>query len=208
MVEQDAVADEHAVRLPIVDAGPVGIELGDGIRTARVKRSALVLRRRTGTEHLRGRRLVQPRRHAGHPQSLEDPHGSQPGHVAGVGRQLEADLHVALGGQVIDLRRLDRGDQAHEPEWFVKISVVERQAVGDPAGVEVVQSRARQGARAPDEPVHVVALFEEKLRKVRAILACDARDERDRHCYRAVATASVRSIPRSSRSESCCATNH
>src|ERR1700754_634610 len=43
VIEEDAVAREHAVRLAIVNCRPVGINLGGSIRGTRVKRRSLAL---------------------------------------------------------------------------------------------------------------------------------------------------------------------
>src|SRR5438128_11354312 len=44
VIKQNPVRGVHAVGLTIVDRDPVGIELGDGIRAARVERCGLQLR--------------------------------------------------------------------------------------------------------------------------------------------------------------------
>ena len=53
VVEEDAVAGEHAVRLPVVDGVVVSRHFGHGVRAARVEHCGLVLRRRSGAVHLR-----------------------------------------------------------------------------------------------------------------------------------------------------------
>ena len=62
MVEQDAVAGEKTVGLPVVDRYPVRIELGDAVRRARIEGRPLGLRRFVREpEELGGRSLVEPR---------------------------------------------------------------------------------------------------------------------------------------------------
>src|SRR6185503_20757689 len=43
MVEKYAVGGMQAIRLPIVDGNPVGVELGDAVRRARLERGRLAL---------------------------------------------------------------------------------------------------------------------------------------------------------------------
>ena len=53
----------QAEALAIVDGDPVGIQLGDAVRAARIERRRLVLQRGLHlTEHLARRRLVEPGR--------------------------------------------------------------------------------------------------------------------------------------------------
>ena len=44
MIEQDAVAGIHAVGFAVVDADPIGVHLGHGVGTARVKGCCFFLR--------------------------------------------------------------------------------------------------------------------------------------------------------------------
>src|SRR5207302_1679419 len=52
VVEQDAVGGEQAVRLAVVDRDPVGEQLGDAVRAARMKWRRLALWRRRAAEQL------------------------------------------------------------------------------------------------------------------------------------------------------------
>ena len=60
MVKQNARGAKNTVGLAVIDSGPMGKELGDPIRAARVKGS--VFRLRYGlhlAEHFRGRGLIE-----------------------------------------------------------------------------------------------------------------------------------------------------
>src|SRR5207245_891552 len=55
VIEQDAVGNRQAMGLPVVHTGPVRVDLGDAVRTSRMKRCALVLRLSVDlSEHLAG----------------------------------------------------------------------------------------------------------------------------------------------------------
>ena len=79
---------------------------------------------------------------------------------------------MALGGQVVDLVRADQLEGAHQAVLVDEVAVVEDQAVAD-----VVDAPGVEGAAAADEAVDLVALLEQQLRQVAAVLAGDPGDE-------------------------------
>src|SRR5918993_1287927 len=83
VVEQDAVAGEHFVRLAVVDRGPVAGHLCDHVRAARVKWRLLRLWRWRSAEHLARRCLVEASGHARLADRLEQPQCSRARHVEG-----------------------------------------------------------------------------------------------------------------------------
>ena len=86
---------------------------------------------------------------------------------------------MALRAEVVDLVRLDLRQQRDEPGAVVQVAVVQ----GQPAGrlvrvlVDVVDALGVERGRAADQPVHLVALREQQLGEVRAVLAGDAGDQ-------------------------------
>ena len=173
MVEEDSVGRVHPVRLAVVPRDPVAEDLGDAVRAPWVERRRLRLRRLDDlAEHLARPCFVEAAPHALLADRVEQPQRAHAGRVRGELRNLEADLDVTLGAEVVDLVRLDR---AHEP--------VEDGAVGQISEDEldltedVVDPRRIERARPPDHPVHLVVLLEQNLREVRAVLAGDAGDE-------------------------------
>lgn len=80
---------------------------------------------------------------------------------------------------MVHLVGLDLLEQVGEAEWFIEVAVVELELLAVVSVVEVVDASAVQLAGAPHEPVHLVALSEEKLGQVRAVLAGDPGDESD-----------------------------
>ncbi len=182
VVEQDAVAGVEAVRVAVLDGHPVGEHLGDGVRAARAERRRLGLRRLgDAAEHLGRAGLVEADRPVGGPDRLEHPERAHRRRVGGELGHLEADLDVALGAQVVDLGRLDPVEVADQRRRIGQVGVVQ-----DRAGRPIRAGRGRGGrcrpvverARAADQAVHVVALAEQQLREVRAVLPGDAGDER------------------------------
>ena len=86
---------------------------------------------------------------------------------------------MALGAQVVDLVGLDRVEVARERRGIGQVRVVEVQAGagGVRVLVEVLDAPGAEGARAAHQAVDLVALGEQQLGEVRAVLAGDAGDE-------------------------------
>ena len=101
------------------------------------------------------------------------------GHVARVLRDVEAHAHVALRAEMIDFIRPDAVDEPREVQRVGKIAVVQEEAhaVDVRIGVEVVDARGVEGAGAADDAVDFVALLEQQIGEVGAVLAGDAGDE-------------------------------
>ena len=109
MVEEDAVGGVHAIGFAVIDGDPVAIELGDAIGAARIKRRALRLGHFLHfAVKLGGGGLIEAGGlfHAENADRLEHPQRADRVGIGGIFRRLEADLHMALGSEVIDLVRL------------------------------------------------------------------------------------------------------
>jgi len=107
----------HAIGLAVVHRDPVGIELGHAVGAARVEgRGFLLGDFLHQAVELEGAGLVDAR-FLGQTQRahrLKDAQGAEGIAVGGVFRRLEADDHMALGAQVVDLiglHLLDDPDQ-------------------------------------------------------------------------------------------------
>jgi hypothetical protein len=123
-------------------------------------------------EHLGASRLVHAGLEAEVPGRVQDPEHADRGDVGGVLRHLEGDLDVALGGEVVDLVGLDDLQRPHQAVLVDEVPVVQDQLlphVIDPPRVE--------GAAAAHEAVDLVALLEQKLGQVAAVLPGDAGDQ-------------------------------
>ena len=170
---------EHVVRLAVVHGRPVRVELRDAVRRAGMERRRLALRRRRGAEELRRRRLVDARVELRRAHGLEQPERPEPRHVTGVLRRLEADLHVALRAEVVDLGGLHLAQEVDERRRVAEVAVVEEEAPALDVRilVDVVEALGVEARRAPHDPVHLVPLAEQELREIRAVLAGDAGDE-------------------------------
>ena len=183
VVEEDAVGGVHPVGLAVVDRDPERGDLGHGVGAAGVEGRRLGLRRRRRAEHLARRGLVEARLHAGLADRLQQPHGAHAGHVARVLRDVERDAHMRLGPEVVDLVWLDLVDEAHKATRIRQIAIVQQElsitvlatSVDriDPLGVE------RRGAA--HDAVDLVALGEQLLGQVGAVLAGDAGDQSPFH---------------------------
>lgn len=131
VVEQDAVAQEHVVALAVVLADPERELLGAGVGRAGVERGRLRLGhllhlavQLTGGGLVEAGRLLQPARADG----VQDAERAEAVHVAGVLAHLERHLHVALGGQVVDLVGLDSGDDVAQVAGVGEVAVVQEDA--------------------------------------------------------------------------------
>ena len=114
MVKQDAVDREEAVAFPVVPRHPVAIELGGGIGAPGTHGGRFILRGRGGAKQFTGRSLVKPGLDAAAAEGLQESGNPQAGHIPGKFGDVEADPHMALGGQMVDLLRLQIIDQMAE----------------------------------------------------------------------------------------------
>ncbi len=182
VVEEDAVAGIHAVSLAIVDANPIGIELGHGVGRARMKRRRLALRCLLHKPvKLGGRGLIETRGlfHPEEADRLEQAQRADGVHVGGVFRRLEAHRHVALRPEVIDLVGLHLAQDAGEVGAVGEIAVMQPEPlmVGVRVLVDVVDPRGVEQRGAALDAVHLIALFQQKLCQIRSVLSGDAGDE-------------------------------
>ncbi|PON39167.1 LOW QUALITY PROTEIN: hypothetical protein PanWU01x14_306780 [Parasponia andersonii] len=185
MVEQDPIAGEDPISLPVIDRVPMRRAFRRGIGRSRVERRRLALRRGRRPEHLRRSGLVVPdvgpaRGGDVRSDGLEEAERAGGDHVRGVVRDFEGDGDVGLGGQVVDLVGENNVEPAAERGGIGEVGVVELHPglvgivridvdVIDPLGVEV---------RGPsDQAMDLVALVEEKLRQVRPVLTRYTRNQ-------------------------------
>ncbi|GBH23845.1 hypothetical protein BvRS1_08940 [Burkholderia vietnamiensis] len=177
VIEQDAAAAEQPVRLAIVDRHPVRVQLRDAVRAARVKRGRFRLRNRLHlAEHLGRRRLIEARFRAHHADRLEQVQRADAGHLGGRRGLIERHADEALRGQVVQLVRLRAFEQPQARAGLGQIVFDERQVRmrGDAEfrdAPEVHRARATVGAR------YFVALVEQQLGQIGAVLPGDPRDD-------------------------------
>ena len=108
VVEQDAAAGVHPVAFAVVDRDVVREQLGAGVGAAGVEAAcASLCGGRRPAEHLARGGLVEARLDAGSADGLQQAEGAGGSDVGGVFGNLEADPHVALRGEVVDLVRTD-----------------------------------------------------------------------------------------------------
>ena len=110
------------------------------------------------------------------PDRLQDPGDAERGELSGEDRLGPGGGHVGLGGEVVDLVRL--GVLQHHGEG-VLVEQVGRHHL-DPVE-QMLDPLVAVMAGATHHADHLVALGEEELREVGAILPGDAGDQRLRH---------------------------
>ena len=178
--------DEHPVRLAVVHGIPVGDDLVRGVGAARLERGRLVLRRRRRAEHLATTRpgrsapcAVCRWRRASPPAGAACRCASTSAVYSGSSKDTRT---WRLRAQVVDLvghgflehaaqpcRRRDRRNEATGGARLVRVLV------------DVVEAFRVERARAADHAVDLVALREQQLGQVGAVLPGDAGDERALH---------------------------
>ena len=182
VVEQDPVAGVHVVGLSVVPHDPVGIELGRGVGGAGPEGSRLSLRGlRHVPEELRGGGLVEARVQAVAPDRLEQAQRARGADIARVLGLLERDAHVALRSQVVDLVGAHQRDDPVQAAGVTEIAVVQLEDLSVPlralaCGLDPLAVEHRGAA---GNPVYLVALVEQQLCEIRAVLARHARDQGD-----------------------------
>ncbi len=182
MVEQNAVARVHAIRLAVVHRDPVGVHLGHRVGAARVEGRGFLLRNFLhqaielgGGGLVKLGLLLQPQ----NPNRLQNAQGANRVHICRVLGRLKRHRHVAHGAQVVNLVWLRFLDDANQVAGVAQVAVVQLEAcvVHVRVLVDVVHA-LRVEERGPAlDAVHRVALLQQKLSQVRSVLPGDAGDQ-------------------------------
>jgi len=171
------------VGFAIVHHHPVGVELRRGVGTARAERRLFVLRRRRIAVELRRRGLVEARLLLEIEQAdrLQEAERAEGVGVGGVFGRLEAHLHVALGGEIVDLVGLRLLHEADEIGGVGHVAIVqpERHALLVRIVIEMIDTLGVERRGATLDAVDVVALADQELGEIGAVLAGHPGDERD-----------------------------
>ena len=174
MVKQDAVDGEHAVGFPVFLGNPEAVLLGNGVGGIGVERRGLPLGNLLHlAEQLRGRGLIEfgLLGQAQNPAGFQNPQHAQGVHIAGVFRHVEADLHMALGRQIVDFVGLNEGNNPNQGRRIRQIAVMELDLAH-----QVIDSRSIGNGSPAGDAVDFIALFQQKLRKVGTVLTGDTGD--------------------------------
>ena len=179
VVEQDAVAGEHVIRLAVVLDGPEGVKLSYTVGGTRIERGGLLL----GDFHdltvqLGGGSLIESRVlfETTSTNGFEQAHRTQSGAFASVLGHLEGHLDMGLGGEVVDFVG------AHAVDDRGKIGRIDHVAIMQfDLSEDVIDTRSVERGRPPDDAVHDVTLLEQKFGKITTILAGNTGDQRDQN---------------------------
>ena len=177
VVEEDAVAAEHAVGVAVLLDDPEAVLLGDGVGAEGVEGGVLVLGHFLDLAvELGGGGLVDLAAigEAYLADGLDDAEDADGIDIGGELGGVEADLHMALGGKVVDLRGAHVGDDADDGHGVAEVGVVE---VEMGAALEVGDALAVIDGGAADDAMDVIAFVEEEFGEVGTVLAGHARDE-------------------------------
>ena len=159
VVEQDAAAAEHAVGLAVLLDNPVAVELGHGIGRIGMEGGVLVLGHLFYLAvELGGAGLIDA---AGLLQmagahGLEDAQDARGIDIGGELGRVEADLHVALGGQVVDLVGTHLVNNLHDGHGVAQVGIMEVE-VG--LALEVGNALAEIDAGASYNTMYFISFF-------------------------------------------------
>ena len=177
VVEQDPGRRVQPEGLAIIHRHRVRVELGAGVRAARIERRALVLDRRLDQAvHLGGRRLVEARGGVDDTHRLQQVHRAEPGDGPGQQRLLPGGRDEALRREIVDLVGLCPLHHPYEGRKIGEIAVDQLDAVEHADPAQPLADHVRRGG-APQQAVHGVAAPEQQLGEVGAILPRDPGDE-------------------------------
>jgi hypothetical protein len=184
MIEQNTVAAKHIIALTIVLHDPVTVEFGYGIRGTGMERGGLLL----GyfgylAEELGGAGLIDL---TGLAQSadtngFQQTEGTDTVNLGGIFGYVEADLDMALGCKVIDLRRLDFRNDTDQGRGVGHVSPVKVHEafsfhIPDPfVKIEMFDSSRIEGRRTAECSMHFISFVNQELCQIRTVLACNTR---------------------------------
>ena len=177
VVEQDARAAEHVVRLAVLLHDPEAVLLGDSVGAVGVERRVLVLGNLLDLAVQLGCRCLIDAAgvlEAGQAHSLQHAQHAGGIDVGGELRHIKADLHMALGGEVVDLVGPHDADDGEDAHGVAQIAVVQ---VEVRVTLQMGDALAVIDGGAADDAVDVVTLFQQELSQIAAVLAGNAGDE-------------------------------
>ena len=174
MVEQDARTREHVVALAVIDRYPVAIDLGHAIGAARIEGRLFCLRRFLHmAEHLARRGLVKADGLVHQAQRLKQAGDPEARHLAREQRLVPRGGHERLRREVVHLGGADIAHGLNHRPLVRQVRLHQGNSILDVAdALELFRARTTHHA------VHVVALFQQKLRQVRTVLPGDACNQR------------------------------
>ncbi len=121
--------------------------------------------------------MVEARLRRGDAHRLEHVRDADGGDVGGQDGLAPGGGDEGLRREIVDLVGLRLLHDAHEAREVAHIAVVQAHAIGDadPAQAVIVDAAVRGSAH---DAMNLVALIQQKLREIGAVLSRDARDER------------------------------
>ena len=174
VVEQDTAGGKDAVAFAVIDGHPVRIQLGDAVGAARVERGGFRLRHRLHqAEHFRCGGLVEAHFRIDDADGFQQVDSADAGDLRRGDGLRKGDANEALGSQVIDLGGLGVLQQADTGRQVGQV-VFDQLQVRMVGNAQLLHAPEIDGAGAAKSAEDAVALFQQQLRKVGAILPGDA----------------------------------
>ncbi len=183
MVEQDAAGAKDVVALAVVHRHPVRIEFGHAIGAARVERCAFNLRNGLHlAKHLGGAGLVKADLGVDQANGFEQVEAANAGDLRGGAGLVKGHAHKALCSQVVNFAGLDLLHKGNAGAQVCQV-VFDQMQIGVVLDAQFFDAPEVYGTGAAVGAVNVVALGEQQLRKICAVLACDAGDDGGFHYF-------------------------
>ena len=131
-------------------------------------------------EHFRAGGLIELGLDPALQDGIQNPHRAGSGDIGGVFGHIETHPNVALCTQVINLVRLDGLQEPVEPGRVAQVPKVKEHTGIVAMGVliEMVNAAGIEGTGPTDEPMDLIAFFQQELGQIGSVLSRDPRDER------------------------------
>ncbi len=180
VIEQNAVDCEQAMRFP-VDAHHLCSEsLGTAVGVNRGEGRRFGLRNLAWpTKQLAGCGMEKARWIRQVAQDFQQAQGAHGGEFTGGFGNFETEADVALPGEMVKLLRFDLEQHPAQGSGVVEVGVMQKEApiVDRRIGVQVSKAAAFEATGAAYGTVHVVALTEQQLGQIRAVLTGNSSDK-------------------------------
>ena len=177
MVEQNTARAKDVVALSVVDGHPVRIELGHAVRAAGVERRAFNLGNGLHlAKHLGRTGLVEADLGVDQANGFKHVEAANAGDLRGGAGLVKRHAHKALSSQVVDFVGLHLLHQRNAGTQVGQV-IFNQMQIGVLLDAQLFNAPKVDGAGAAVGAVNGVAFFEQKLRQVSAVLACDAGED-------------------------------
>jgi len=168
VIEQNSIGSMHPIGFTVVHNNPVSILLGNSVRRARVERRFFSLRSlHDFSIKFRCRSLIESNLvgQTSSSNSIKQTKCPKTIDVTSVLSHLERDFDMRLSSKIVDLMRLNLGDDTDQVGGICKISIVQEELgrVHMAINVDMLNTSSIKGRRSSNDAVDLIPLLEEEL---------------------------------------------